>query len=56
MIAQRLLLEAKRELSFGALTIKEIAFKLGFNDASYFSRFFRKQAGQNPESFKTGKE
>lgn len=55
MIAQRLLLEAKRELSFGALTVKEIAFKLGFSDASYFSRFFRKQTGQNPEGFKTGK-
>ncbi|MBK1896289.1 AraC family transcriptional regulator [Chryseobacterium paridis] len=52
MIAQRLLLEAKRELSFGALTVKEVAFKLGFNDASYFSRFFKKQTGSNPEQFK----
>ncbi|PIF43737.1 AraC-like DNA-binding protein [Chryseobacterium sp. 52] len=56
MIAQRLLLEAKRELSFGALTVKEIAFKLGFSDASYFSRFFKKQTGQNPDRFKTGKD
>ncbi|STD11909.1 helix-turn-helix domain-containing protein [Chryseobacterium carnipullorum] len=55
MIAQRLILEAKRELSFGALTIKEIAFKLGFSDASYFSRFFKKQTGRNPEGFKEGK-
>ncbi|PQA94637.1 hypothetical protein B0A69_09255 [Chryseobacterium shigense] len=55
MIAQRLLLEAKRELRFGALTIKEIAFKLGFSDASYFSRFFKKQTGQNPEGFKERK-
>ncbi|MDV7696745.1 helix-turn-helix domain-containing protein [Chryseobacterium soli] len=55
MIAQRLLLEAKRELSFGALTVKEIAFKLGFSDASYFSRFFKKQSGKNPDGFKVGK-
>lgn len=55
MIAQRLILEAKRELSFGALSIKEIAFKMGFNDASYFSRFFKKHSGQNPEGFKTSK-
>jgi AraC-like DNA-binding protein len=55
MIAQRLLLEAKRELSFGALTVKEIAFKLGFSDASYFSRFFKKHTGQNPDGFKVGK-
>lgn len=56
MIAQRLLLEAKRELSFGALTVKEIAFKLGFSDASYFSRFFKKHTGQNPDGFKVGKD
>ncbi|KMQ66546.1 hypothetical protein ACM46_03180 [Chryseobacterium angstadtii] len=56
MIAQRLVLEAKRELSFGALTVKEIAFKLGFSDASYFSRFFKKHTGQNPDRFKNTKE
>ncbi|MBL3550056.1 helix-turn-helix domain-containing protein [Chryseobacterium sp. KMC2] len=55
MVAQRLLLEAKRELSFGALTVKEIAFKLGFSDASYFSRFFKKHTGDNPDSFRSGK-
>ncbi|WP_312397439.1 helix-turn-helix domain-containing protein [Chryseobacterium sp.] len=55
MIAQRLLLEAKRELSFGTCTVKEIAFKLGFNDASYFSRFFKKHIGKSPESFKSEK-
>ena len=54
MISQRLILEAKRELSFGALTVKEIAFKLGFRDASYFSRFFKKHTGQNPDGFKFG--
>lgn len=56
MISQRLILEAKRELSFGALTVKEIAFKLGFNDASYFSRFFKKHTGQTPESFKNNEK
>lgn len=56
MINQRLILEAKRELSFGALTVKEIAFKLGFNDASYFSRFFKKHTGQNPDSFKNNEK
>lgn len=52
MINQRLILEAKRELSFGALTIKEIAFRLGFNDTSYFSRFFKKHTGKTPDYFK----
>ncbi|CAM2812947.1 hypothetical protein DRF59_14895 [Chryseobacterium flavum] len=56
MISQRLILEAKRELSFGALTVKEIAFKLGFNDASYFSRFFKKHTGQTPDYFKNSEK
>lgn len=56
MISQRLILEAKRELSFGALTVKEIAFKLGFNDASYFSRFFKKHTGLNPDGFKNNEK
>ncbi|MDR2234746.1 MAG: AraC family transcriptional regulator [Chryseobacterium sp.] len=56
MISQRLILEAKRELSFGALSVKEIAFKLGFNDASYFSRFFKKHTGQNPDCFKNNEK
>lgn len=56
MVVQRLLLEAKRELSFGALTVKEVAFKLGFNDASYFSRFFKKHTGNSPDVFKNSKD
>lgn len=56
MITQRLILEAKRELSFGTLTVKEIAFKLGFNDASYFSRFFKKHTSQNPDNFKNNEK
>lgn len=31
-----------------SLTISEIAFRLGFDDPSYFIRFFRKQTGTTP--------
>jgi AraC-like DNA-binding protein len=48
-ILQRLILEAKREIHFGKLTFKEIAFKLGFNDPAYFSRFFKVQTGLSAE-------
>lgn len=53
LIQQRLLLEAKRLICTGNLSFKSIAFMLGFADASYFSRFFRKYSGYTPEQFKS---
>lgn len=32
-------------------TIKEVAWAVGFRDAKYFSRLFRKQFGQSPSAF-----
>ena len=52
LILQRVILEAKREINFGKLSFKEIAFKLGFNDPAYFSRFFKVQTGMRAEQFK----
>jgi AraC family transcriptional regulator, transcriptional activator of pobA len=34
------------------LTVAEIAIELGFADNSYFSRFFKKNAGATPELFR----
>lgn len=52
LIVERLLLEAKREIRFGKLSFKEIAFNLMFADPAYFSRFFKKQTGVSPEEFR----
>lgn len=52
LVQQRLLLEAKRRISYGDQTFKSIAFALGFKDTSYFSRFFKQNAGITPEEFK----
>lgn len=52
VIHERLLLEAKRLICYEELSFKEIAFKLGFKDASYFTRFFRGQSGMTPEQFR----
>ncbi|MEI9934899.1 MAG: AraC family transcriptional regulator [Ferruginibacter sp.] len=52
IINDRLILEAKRELSFSKRTIKEIAFDLGFEDQLYFSKFFKKHTSSTPLDFR----
>lgn len=52
-IHERILLEAKRLLAMSTKNIKEIAFDLGFNDAAYFSRLFKKLNGISPKDFRT---
>ncbi|KAF2327206.1 AraC family transcriptional regulator [Flavobacterium daemonense] len=52
VIQQRILLEAKRHLKATALSVKEIAFELGFVDHSYFSNFFKTQTGTAPTNFR----
>ncbi|MBV8253686.1 MAG: helix-turn-helix domain-containing protein [Chitinophaga sp.] len=44
--------EAKRLLLYGDLTIKEVAYKLGFNDPYYFSNFFKKHTQVSPKHFR----
>ncbi len=51
-LQQRIVLEAKRLISFSSLSMKEIAYKLGFDDAAYFSRYFKKVSGQNFKDYK----
>ena len=51
-IHERLILEAKRLLFHTDYVIKEIAFHLGFEDASYFSRFFKRMTGHTPLDYR----
>lgn len=51
-ISERLILEAKRLLFHGKLTIKEIAYELNFNEPAHFSNFFKKEMGIYPNEFK----
>lgn len=44
----RLVLEAQRELAYTNLSVKQIAFDLGFSDAGYFTRFFQRRTGSAP--------
>lgn len=52
LIQQRVLLEAKRLLQSTDLSIKEIAFELGFVDHAYFSNFFKSQTEITPTEFR----
>lgn len=52
-LQERLILEIRREIVSNKLTFKELAYKLGFNEASYFTRFFKTQTGFTPEEYKT---
>jgi AraC family transcriptional activator of pobA len=52
VIRDRVLLEAKRLLINVDLSISEIAWQLNFADNSYFTKFFKKQAGITPEAFR----
>jgi AraC-like DNA-binding protein len=52
IIRDRVVLEAKRDLRYTAKTIKEIAFELGFEDPAYFTRYFKKSAGESPQAYR----
>jgi AraC family transcriptional activator of pobA len=51
-IQERLVLEARRLLFHTDNPVKEIAFDLGFADASYFTRFFKRETGTPPASYR----
>ncbi|MDH4091214.1 MAG: AraC family transcriptional regulator [Cyclobacteriaceae bacterium] len=52
LIRQRIVLEAKRLLAHTKLSISEIAFKLNFEDNSYFGRYFKKYTHLTPGEFR----
>jgi AraC-like DNA-binding protein len=47
----RLMIEAQRKLQYAPLSVKELAYELGFNDPAYFSRFFKKCTGKSISEF-----
>lgn len=52
LINAQIVLESKRLLLATSNQVKDIAYELGYEDVSYFIRFFRKQTGHAPESFR----
>jgi len=51
-IAEKTIAEAKSLLQHSDLSIKEIAYRLGFTEIAHFSNYFKKHTGVSPVSFK----
>jgi AraC family transcriptional activator of pobA len=52
LIAERIIIEAKRELYLTNKSVKEIAYELGYDDEHYFSRFFKNNAEVSPQIYR----
>lgn len=52
MVQERIILEAKRLLVHADGSVKEIGYRLGFADPSYFVKYFTKHVGLSPTAFR----
>lgn len=52
LLHERLLLEAKRQLTYTNMTIGQVADLLGFSEPAYFTRFFKRLTGLSPRDFR----
>lgn len=52
LINEYVILESKRYLLATSHQINQIAYHLGYDDVSYFIRFFKKHTGYTPETFR----
>lgn len=51
-IRSRVIVQAKRQLAYTSLSAKEIAYDLGYEDYTYFSKLFRKSVGKSPADYR----
>jgi AraC family transcriptional regulator, transcriptional activator of pobA len=52
LVHLRLLLEAERQLRYTSLSVAEVAYRCGFDDPAYFTRFFTRRAKMSPRAFR----
>jgi AraC family transcriptional activator of pobA len=52
-IHERIMVEAKSMLLHTELSVKQIAYELGFEDAAYFNRFFKRLGNVTPVTYRT---
>ncbi|QYS86459.1 helix-turn-helix domain-containing protein [Flavobacterium oreochromis] len=52
IIQERIILESQRLLLHSELNVTQIGYRLGFEDPSYFVKFFKKHANMSPSEFR----
>lgn len=52
IITGMIIMNAKAQLKSTRLPVKEIAFSLGFNNLSFFNKYFRKHVGMTPQEYR----
>lgn len=52
IIHDRILIHARRQINYSNLSIKEIAYGLGYDDIQTFSRFFKSKEGISPMQYR----
>jgi AraC family transcriptional activator of pobA len=54
LLQDRLKLEAERVMRYSNMSVGQVALYLGFADPAYFSRFFARECGASPRTFRAG--
>lgn len=52
-IHSRIAVEAKRQLLYSDVSVKELAGELGFEDPAYFNRWFKRLTGETPMRYRS---
>jgi AraC-like DNA-binding protein len=52
IIHDRIMTHARRQINYSSLSIKEIAYELGYDDVQSFSRFFKSKEGVSPGHYR----
>lgn len=52
LINEQIILEAKRYLLATTNQVTQVAYHMGYEDVSYFIRFFKKHTGHSPDAFR----
>lgn len=56
IIHDRIMIHARRQINYSNLSIKEIAYELGYDDVQTFSRFFKSKEGVSPGHYRERSE
>lgn len=56
IIHDRIMIHARRQINYTNLSIKEIAYELGYDDIQAFSRFFKSKEGVSPGHYRERSE